>query len=261
MTPSSNRLKIARTFGAASRSYDVSARLQRFSGKHLMHWLPEKPDLTVLDLGSGTGFFTDILATKYQRVMGLDISSAMINYAKENRSKTIEWIEGDAFSLPMQDNSIDFIYSNLVIQWFDPLEKALDEIMRVLKPGGQFVFATLIDGTLYELKSAWAQVDTDSHVNDFKTEDELLASLNVKHAKLLNYHNKDIILEYESVMHLAHELKGLGANRVNSKVQKGLSGKDNWQKMIKSYQDFQEPSGIYPATYKVFSGRIIKSLS
>ena len=41
------RVNIAKTFGSASQSYDVSARLQRFSGKHLMPWLPNKHELTV----------------------------------------------------------------------------------------------------------------------------------------------------------------------------------------------------------------------
>ena len=66
------------------------------------------------------------------------------------------------------------------------------------------------------------------------------------------------MLEYESVLHLAHELKGLGANQVPKKLLKGLAGKDKWDKMTDSYKDFQEPDGIYPATYKVFSGVLVK---
>jgi len=252
------RVKLAKNFGSASQSYDVSARLQRFSGKHLMPWLPNKNDLTALDLGSGTGFFTDILASQYDNVIGMDISTKMLNFAKNNRSKSITWIEGDAFSLPLADNSIDFVYSNLVIQWFDPLETALSEIRRVLKPGGHFIFTTLADGTLFELKSSWAQVDDDHHVNDFVEERDLIAKLNNSGGQLLEHHCKDIILEYENPLHLARELKGLGANRVNNKQFKGLAGKEKWQLMNKNYQDFQEPSGIYPATYRLFSGKWVK---
>lgn len=261
MNAGSNRYKIARTFGAASHSYDVSARLQRYSGKHLMNWLPQTQDLTVLDLGSGTGFFTNILASRYEQVIGLDISTKMLNYAKNNRDKKIQWIEADAFNMPLESESVDLIYSNLVIQWFDPLDKALDEILRVLKPGGLFIFTTLVDGTLYELKSSWAQVDNDKHVNEFKTEQELQSIIEAKPARLLDKSCKDIVLEYENVLHLAHELKGLGANRVNHKTSKGLAGKDKWKKMTQSYEDFQEPSGIFPATYRVFSGQLVKLFS
>ncbi|MFT5004263.1 MAG: malonyl-CoA O-methyltransferase, partial [Flavobacteriales bacterium] len=80
-----NRVNIAKSFGSATTSYDVSARLQRFSGKHLMPWLPNRNDLTVLDLGSGTGFFTDLLAGTYSQVIGLDISHEMLHFAKEHR--------------------------------------------------------------------------------------------------------------------------------------------------------------------------------
>ncbi len=253
-----NRVKIAKSFGSASKSYDVSARLQRFSGKHLMPWLPNRNDLTVLDLGSGTGFFTDLLASSYSQVIGLDISHEMLHFAKANRNDKILWLEGDAHKIPLQDNSIDFIYSNLVIQWFDPLDDAITEMLRVLKPGGLLIFTTLVDGTLHELKSSWKQVDDDQHVIDFKTVTELNTLFNNENGKLVEQKCQDIILEYQNVIHLARELKGLGANHLAQKQNRGLSGKDKWFKMTEHYQDFLEPNGIYPATYRLFSGLVVK---
>lgn len=258
MGNSVNHIKIARSFGAASKSYDISARLQRYSGKHLMPYLPNRHDLTVIDLGSGTGFFTDILASKFDHVFGVDISKQMLNYAQEKRNKNIHWLVGNANHLPFDDNSIDLIYSNLMIQWCQPLSITLKEILRVLKPGGLFVFSTLTDGTLFELKSSWAQVDDDEHVIDFLTEPALIQTMNTASSRLIKQHSQDVVLEYDNVLHLAHELKGLGANQVPNKTNKGLAGKDKWQKMTTAYQDFLEPSGIYPATYKVFSGLIVK---
>ncbi|MEW6993787.1 malonyl-ACP O-methyltransferase BioC [Colwelliaceae bacterium MEBiC 14330] len=253
-----NRVKIAKSFGSASKSYDISARLQRYSGKHLMPWLPNRNDLTVLDLGSGTGFFTDLLASSYEHVIGLDISKNMLKFAKENRNKSIIWLEADAHEIPLKDNSIDFIYSNLVMQWFDPLEQAMSEILRVLKPGGLLIFTTLVDGTLHELKSSWKQVDDDQHVIDFKTVKELNNLFNNINGKLVEQKCQDIILEYQNVIHLARELKGLGANHLAQKKNKGLSGKEKWFKMTEHYQDFLEPNGIYPATYRLFSGLVVK---
>ncbi|SEL14749.1 malonyl-CoA O-methyltransferase [Colwellia chukchiensis] len=261
MPQGTNRYKIAKSFGSASTSYDVSARLQRYCGKHLMPWLPNRNDLTVLDLGSGTGFFTDLLAARYQQVIGLDISKDMLNFAQQSRQSNIAWLAGDAYKVPLQSRTVDFVYSNLMIQWCEPLEPVLNELMRVLKPGGLFIFSTLVDGTLFELKSAWAQVDDDQHVIDFKPEQEITALLDATDRKLLNVKQQDIVLEYENVLHLAHELKGLGANHVPKKQAKGLAGKDKWQKMTQSYQDFIDPGGIYPATYKVLSGLVVKLAS
>ena len=252
------RVNIAKSFGSASSSYDISSRLQRFSGKNLMPWLPNRNDLTVLDLGCGTGFFTNILSGTYQQVIGLDISTKMLNFAKAKRSSEIIWLEGDAHKLPLQDESIDFVYSNLVIQWCDPLDIVIMEVLRVLKPGGLFIFTTLVEGTLNELKSSWAQVDDDKHVIDFMIESELNQLFNSSHSLMLEHKCQDIVLEYENVLHLARELKGLGANHVPSQKNRGLAGKEKWFKMTEAYKDFLEPSGIYPATYRVYSGQVVK---
>jgi malonyl-CoA O-methyltransferase len=252
------KYRIAKSFGSASRSYDISARLQRYSGKHLMQWLPNRSNLTVLDLGSGTGFFTDILASRYQQVLGLDISTQMLRFAKSNRHKSIQWLEGDLYQLPFLNNSLDVVYCNLVIQWCDPLEPAIAEIMRVLKPGGLFIFSTLVEGTLSELKTAWAMVDNDKHVIDFKTVLQLKSALKHQNAQLLDAKQDTIVLEYEDVLHLVRELKGLGANQVPTKRKKGLAGKESWQKMLSAYQQFVTADRIYPATYELFSGIVVK---
>ncbi len=250
--------KIAKNFGSASSSYDVSARLQRFSGKHLLPWLPNRHDLTVIDLGCGTGFFSDVLAKRYKQVIGLDLSKDMLSYTKENRDQHINLVNANAMSLPFQDNCLDVIYSNLVIQWCQPLTTLLAEIKRVLKPGGIFIVSTLTDGTLFELKSSWAQVDDEKHVIDFKSAEELAVDFQSVEMEVLDAKQQDISLEYESVLHLAHELKGLGANHVPDKKKKGLAGKDKWRKMTQAYSDFEEPSGIFPATYSLYSAMLVK---
>jgi malonyl-CoA O-methyltransferase len=253
-----NKIKIAERFGSASKSYDVSARLQRYSGKHLMPWLPSRKDLTVLDLGSGTGFFTDLLATTYSQVIGLDFSKEMLKFAKNCRNKNIVWLEADAYTIPLQDESIDFIYSNLVMQWFEPLDVVINEMLRVLKPGGLIIFTTLVDGTLHELKSSWQTVDDDQHVIDFKTEEQLGKCFNSSKSSVLEYKCQDVILEYQNVIHLARELKSLGANHLPQKKNRGLSGKDKWFAMTDHYKNFLEPNGIFPATYRLYSGLVVK---
>lgn len=252
------RYNIAKSFGSASHSYDVSARLQRFSGKHLMPWLPNRHDLTVVDLGCGTGFFTDLLADRFEQVIGFDISTNMLNFAKQNRNSSIAWLEGDAYKLPFKDDSLDLIYSNLMIQWCDDLPSVVKEISRALKPGGLFIFSTLVDGTLFELKQSWSKVDNDKHVIDFKSARELTDIFNHNEGRLIEYSVKDVVLEYENVLHLAHELKGLGANHVPTGKSRGLAGKDKWKRMMAAYEKYANPDKVYPATYKVFSGLMVK---
>lgn len=258
------RVNIAKSFGLASKSYDNSARLQRIAGNQILSWLPTPNELTVLDVGSGTGFFTEVLASKYKQVIGFDISHDMLHFAKNHRSDNIMWLEGDAHNIPLKDNSIDVIYSNLVIQWFSPLAVAMTELLRVLKPGGSLVFTTLLDGTLHELKSSWQQVDDDQHVIDFKTLTELTTIvgnvLNNNQGQLVEQQCQDIMLEYKNVIHLARELKALGANNLAQKKHRGLSGKAKWLNMAAHYKNYVAPNGTYPATYRLFSGVVVKSV-
>ncbi len=257
------KMKIASAFGAASSSYDGSARLQRFSGQLIFDLLQQNTRATensvAVDLGTGTGFFAEHLAGQFGQVIGLDISTSMLAFAKQQRSNNIEWLAGDIHQLPFLDNSIDIIYSNLVIQWCDPLPLVFSEIKRVLKPGGVLVFATLLDGTLFELKQSWSAVNNDQHVIDFKlfndVEQDLLNSgLTVEHLA-----QQPVTLEYLNVKHLANELKSLGANHLPKKTNKGLVGKDSWKKMLNAYQEFQFDHGNYPATYQLCTALVRKA--
>ena len=62
-------------------------------------------------------------------------------------------------NLPIPSNSIDFIFSNLTIQWSLDLNLTIKEFCRVLKPNGLLLFSTLGVDTFYELKTAFKAVD------------------------------------------------------------------------------------------------------
>ncbi|MEW6997095.1 malonyl-ACP O-methyltransferase BioC [Colwelliaceae bacterium BS250] len=243
--------QIAKSFGLACHSYDLSARLQRYSGQLLMADLPANNNSVVLDLGCGTGFFSHILARKYSQVFGVDISSDMLNFAKQNRSSAIHWLNADIQQLPFNDGSVDIIYSNLAIQWCEPLIEVLDELKRVLKPGGVIVFSSLLNGTLTELQQAWASVDDDKHIIDFKHFNDFESAIAQTDLQVQRLEQQAVVLEYDNVKHLATELKDLGANKVPNKRNKGLAGKSSWQKMTKAYEVFKDDNGAYPATYQL----------
>src|SRR6185437_13046027 len=56
---------------------------------------------------------------------------------------------------------------SLMLQWCEPLDAALAEVRRVLRPDGFFAFSTFGPDTLHELRSAWAEADDFNHVNAF----------------------------------------------------------------------------------------------
>jgi malonyl-CoA O-methyltransferase len=156
---------IARGFGIASGTYENASRLQRFMGNTMLQKFEfresQDHDLTLLDLGCGTGWFTRKFADfgQIESLSGVDLSPGMLEQARKNGPAGISWIVGDAEHLPLPDSSVDVIFSNLMIQWCDDPGAVLRECRRILRPGGNLMVSTLLDGTLRELKSAWQAAD------------------------------------------------------------------------------------------------------
>jgi malonyl-CoA O-methyltransferase len=73
----------------------------------------------------------------------------------------------DANHLPLSNNCVDIIISNLMMQWCGNLNQLFSECHRVLKNDGLILFSTFGPDTLKELKKSWAVVDNQTHVNSF----------------------------------------------------------------------------------------------
>lgn len=111
------------------------------------------PGLSVLDLGSGTGYPALLTAQKVSstgRVTGVDFSGEMLEVARRKaealRLGNIEFKECDVTSLPFEDCSFDAVTSRFCLMFLPELEKTLSEVFRVLKRGGRFATAVWADG-------------------------------------------------------------------------------------------------------------------
>jgi ubiquinone/menaquinone biosynthesis C-methylase UbiE len=93
---------------------------------------------SMLDIACGTGVVVRLAAQRGHpgRLVGIDLNAAMLAIARV-KSTTIEWIEGSALNLPFQANSFDAVVCQLGLQFFPDRLLALQEMVRVLKPGGR----------------------------------------------------------------------------------------------------------------------------
>ncbi|RSD31410.1 malonyl-ACP O-methyltransferase BioC [Vibrio pectenicida] len=252
-----NKSAIAEAFSKAADNYDSHAAFQREVGTRLLKYLPsDMRGKTVLDLGCGTGYFAALLRHRGAYVICCDLSKKMLEKAKQRCGITkMRYQQGDAESLPLASQSVDLVFSSLALQWCGDLSVPLREMRRILKPNGGIYFSTLLDGSLYELKESWNNINEYQHVNDFCSLDEIKIALAQSGCHNPQLDLPTITVWYNSAFSLMRDLKGIGASYVQGRSQ-GLTSRSMLLQVEQAYQSFRNHKGLVPATYQVCLGVI-----
>lgn len=248
-----DKAKIKQSFSAASVTYDGVAELQRTVGKALLATIDtESLAGTLLDLGCGTGFLTSGLLVNSTPIIALDIALPMLQVTRTKLADTpnVSYICADAEQLPLGEQIVDGVFSNLALQWCVNLDAVFTGIKQVLKPGGRLVFSIFGPQTLQELKAAWADVDDYSHVNDFYSEQQLTRFLQQAGYTEIAIETKLYISNYGSVFDLMKELKHIGAHNVIDGRNKNITTKAQMQRMLAAYERHRT-NNLIPATFEV----------
>jgi malonyl-CoA O-methyltransferase len=251
-------------FNVAAKNYDAYSLLQQtITGRQIESFehIKIKPK-SVLDLGSGTGYGSRQIKQLFKKahIHQIDISVEMLKISRRQSPRFFSknhFLCADASQIPLKNNSIDLVFSSLMLQWCNSPDNVFAEINRVLKPGGVFLFTSFGPDTLKELRESWRQVDDEVHVNAFADMHDIGDSLirNGLEAPVLSVEH--MVITYDECKQLMRELKYIGAHNVNNGRRKTLTGKQRIQKVINHYESFRKNNKL-PATYEVIYGHAWK---
>ena len=141
--------QVADMFNRIAFCYDfmnhfLSGGLDHYWRRQTIKELMDNPVEIVLDVATGTGDMA-ILMTKYlqtKKIMGIDISEGMLELgrkkiAKSGRSDQVELLKGDSETINFPNGTFEAVTVAFGVRNFEHLEIGLEEMLRVLKPGGK----------------------------------------------------------------------------------------------------------------------------
>jgi 2-polyprenyl-6-hydroxyphenyl methylase/3-demethylubiquinone-9 3-methyltransferase len=98
--------------------------------------------LKILDVGCGAGFATNYLAEYCGQVTGVDLAEGALQTAKKFETKPVNYILADARALPFKQEQFDVVVCLDFLEHVTEPEQIVDQIAKVLKPGGLFFYHT-----------------------------------------------------------------------------------------------------------------------
>lgn len=262
--------QVRRNFARAAATYDEVAVLQREIGGRMLERLDyvRLEPTRILDLGCGTGASLVALHERYPkaRLIGVDLSEAMLRAGRAHGSR-LRWLlpflhvdrallAADATTLPVKPQSVDLLWSNLLLPWIDDPLEVFHEAYRVLKVGGLLMFSTLGPDTLKELRACFTDRDAHTHcftdLHDYG--DMLLASGFADPVMDVEM----VTMTYPGFDDLLADLRRSGSACAMQSRRRGLMGRAAWAATRAAYEGLAR-DGRLPASFEVVYGHAWKT--
>ncbi|MBE0363984.1 malonyl-CoA O-methyltransferase [Pseudoalteromonas ulvae UL12] len=220
-------------FSNAAANYAHNAQVQQQSSQQLFEFVQSHPTGICLDLGSGPGVNCDMLRTYFPHVIAMDLSFNMLSTFEQGIEVTRCCADMD--SLPFQSSSLEAVFSNFASQWSSDFSSLINELYRVLKPGGRVYLTNVLSGSLDEIRMAWQAIDSEPHINEFLSVEHFYAiaeqsAFNVKHLDH-QVHQQYFVRPIDAL----RSIKAIGANTKLSHASSGLMGKQQYQNLLQAY--------------------------
>lgn len=197
--------RIQLAFNRAAIHYDQVTPVQKKIGEKLINGLPPKLFHHVIDLGCGTGFTTQRLASqiKFSKFEAIDMSEFMIMQANKHHSFSDIQFKTGSFGA-LSANYYDLVFSNMALHWSICFSTTLQHIHQALKLGGLVAFSIPLSRTFEEIASY-------CNIRDFYTADTVSNILHQKGFYLKNVQFHQEVLIFDNTLQALRTLKKTGA--------------------------------------------------
>lgn len=270
MTDLFDHRQVRRAFSRAAPGYDQAAALQREVGARLMEtldYLADRVPQMVADIGCGPGHAAIAMQQRWPKaqVVAIDLALPMLQQARRNAGggrpaflpaflpfpRRPEAVCADARALPLRDNSVDVLFSNLCLQWVEDLPAVFAGFRRVLKADGLLVLSTFGPDTLFELRGAFSEADDAPHVSLFPSIGQFGDALIAAGFKDPVLDRDEFTLRHADLAGLMRELRTLGATNAMVDRRRSLTGRQRFARAAQAYEQLRDAGGQLPATWEV----------
>lgn len=214
-------------FNQAAKTYNTYANMQKNTAAQISEYLRnsnQNENAVTLDLGSGLGTFPDKLPNTILYDISIDMLKRRVDVGKRA-------INGIAEQLPFLDKSFSLVISNLMIQWSTAKEQVLREVGRVLQDEGVFIVTTLVNKSLWQLESAWKELDNAQHLINFATRDDYLNLAEAVGFDVIGVKEWEYTEYFNDIETLFRSFKRTGTSLPKSTCNNGLGGREHLKKL------------------------------
>lgn len=251
-----------KAFAAAAASYDSAAVLAREVGQRMADRLDcvKLAPRRCADIGCATGDGVRALMQRYPDALPLAVDYAQPMLAEvQNRSGWWERLRGraprcvqaDVRALPLATNSLDLVWSNLMLHWLPDPRAAFVELHRVLVEGGLLHFALLGPDTLKELRAAAEKVGagwTAPNFLDMHDIGDMLVAAGFG----------DPVMEMEMLTLTYRTPCGFLADQRHLGVRDGLLGSQPWRDWRRIFAAWERVGDLLPVRFEIVYGHAWK---
>lgn len=216
----------------------------------------------IVDMGCATGCDFSTLQKKFPhaQLFGVDWSWPMLWQARQQSLITqlkqylsgqrLHLIQADWLRLPIAQNSIDFIWSNLALHWSASPQKVFEQWAPILRPDGLLLCSTLGPDSLKELRHAFKEIKTHISVPAFFDMHDLGDMLISQGFSDPVVDAEILTITYESPQSLLHDVRALGIYP-GIDFQPSLRGKAWLQRLYTALEAQRDSTGVIRLTIEL----------